>query len=83
MPEEETKEPTPRRVGKRASSRSVRSARSHKSQDEDETPEIVQQKPKVPQWGIANGLFKEAFEEIIEEVVSLSHYCTNSYRAYR
>ena len=33
--------------------------------------------------GIANGIFKEAFEEIVEEVGSLSHYVTNSFRIYK
>ena len=31
----------------------------------------------------AHGIFKEAFEEILEETVTLSHYCTNSYRTYK
>lgn len=34
-------------------------------------------------WGVANGIFKGAFEEIIEETVTLSHYCMNSYRTYK
>ncbi len=28
-------------------------------------------------------MFKDAFEEILEETVALSHYVTNSYRSYK
>lgn len=52
--------------------------------DQDEKPVS---KPKAQakgsQWGVASGLFKDAFEEIIVEIVALSHYCTNSYRVYK
>lgn len=52
--------------------------------DQDEKPVS---KPKTQakgsQWGVASGLFKDAFEEIIVEIVALSHYCTNSYRVYK
>ena len=32
---------------------------------------------------MAHGIFKDAFEEIIEETVALSHYVMNGYRSYK
>ena len=34
-------------------------------------------------YQVAAGMFKEAFEEIMEETVALSHYVTNCYRSYK
>lgn len=45
--------------------------------------EKAAKKAPVKEWSICNGLFKEAFEEIVEEAVSLSHYVTNCYRMYK
>ena len=76
-PEEEKKETKIRTPRRKASAR-------RPAVDQDEKPVS---KPKTQakgsQWGVANGLFKDAFEEIIVEIVALSHYCTNSYRVYK
>ena len=34
-------------------------------------------------YSCAQGIFREAFEEIMEETVNLSHYVTNCYRSYK
>jgi len=34
-------------------------------------------------YAVAQGIFREAFEEILEETVALSHYVTNAYRTYK
>ena len=55
------------------------------SKKENDQSEKKTKKKKREQIGyqVATGLFKEAFEEIMEETVALSHYVTNCYRSYK
>ena len=87
--EEEEKKERPisgrRRVGKKVSTTSIKRNAAKDDQDQKTPEEDSQVVATVPAqgWGFANGIFKEAFEEIVTELVSLSHYCTNSYRSYK
>ena len=51
--------------------------------DEEVPRPVKKSKMPVGGWGVAQGTFKDAFEEIMEETVALSHYVTNSYRTYK
>ena len=55
------------------------------SKKETDQTETKSKKKKRGQIGyqVAAGMFKEAFEEIMEETVALSHYVTNCYRSYK
>ena len=51
--------------------------------DEEQPRPAKRSKMPVGGWGVAQGIFKDAFEEIMEETVALSHYVTNGYRTYK
>ena len=46
-------------------------------------------KPKTPadpnlnKYGLTNGIFRESFEDIIEEIVELSRFVTHTYGEYK
>ena len=51
--------------------------------DEEQARPAKRSKMPVGGWGVAQGIFKDAFEEIMEETIALSHYVTNGYRTYK
>ena len=55
------------------------------SKRETDKAETKAGKKKNTQIGyqVSAGIFREAFEEIMEETVALSHYVTNCYRSYK
>lgn len=39
--------------------------------------------PDSNKFGLADGIFKESFEDIIEEIVELSKFVNNTYNEYK
>ena len=70
--EEEKKEEPAQRLRKRVSSHKV-----------IKTQATAVSTRRTNGFAAAHGMFKDAFEEILEETVALSHYVTNSYRSYK